>query len=490
MVNPNLWEFPPLMSKTFSRAIHWFRRDLRLTDNSALHAASEQSALVVTVYVISPWRGQHAWTGPARQEFLSGCLASLEKNISAAGGRLIFRRGHPVAELKRLVQETGAEAVFYNHDPDPHGQKVEAALQLLGKELGVKMIGCKDAVLHARDEVLTGAGKPYRVFTPYRRNWDSLPKAPVLPPVQRLALPDAALASEACPNLEDWGLPRSQIILPEAGERAARQRMKLALSHVIPHYHFTRNTPMGETTSRLSPDLRMGTLSIRELYHRVLKTAQDTSSLEVKKSCQTYLSELAWREFYMQLLWHFPEVLELEFDPSWRGLPWSYDEKALQRWKDGLTGFPIVDAGMRELRATGQMHNRVRMITAMFLTKDLRLDWRLGEQYFMQTLIDGEIASNNGGWQWSAGTGADAAPWFRIQNPWRQTHSYDPEGEYIRHWVPELKNAPLERLLEPPLQDSLPGVYGDYPPPMVNHHEERDRTLAMFKSHRATIKGQ
>jgi deoxyribodipyrimidine photo-lyase len=475
------------MSKKFSRAIHWFRRDLRLTDNSALHAALSQSASVITVYVTSPWRGHHAWTGPPRQEFLAGCLASLEKNIAAAGGRLIFRRGQSVPELERLVRETGAEAIFYNKDPDLHGQKTETALHQLGRELGVEVIGYKDAVLHERDEILTGAGKPYRVFTPYRRNWDSLAKAAPLPAVKRLPLPDPGLASDACPTLETWGLMGSQIILPEAGERAARQRMKCALSHVIPHYHLTRNTPLGETTSRLSPDLRMGTLSIRELYHQVMEVAAASTSLEVKKSCQTYVSELAWREFYMQLLWHFPEVLDQEFDPAWRGLPWSYDEKALQRWKDGLTGFPIVDAGMRELRATGQMHNRVRMITAMFLTKDLRLDWRLGEQYFMQMLLDGEIASNNGGWQWSAGTGADAAPWFRIQNPWRQTNSYDPQGEYIRHWVPELKSAPPARLLEPPLQDSLWGSQGNYPAPMVNHQEERDRTLAMFKAHRAGI---
>ena len=438
---------------------------------------------VVTVYVVSAWKGSHAWTGSPRQGWLSGCLASLEKNVAAVGGQLIFRQGKAVAELERLVRETKAEAVFYNKNPDPFGQKVETALAKKAAELGVKIHAYKDVVLHERDEVLTGADKPYRVFTPYRRNWESLPKAPVLAAVTQLKSP-AGLASDPCPTLATWGLSDAGTILPEAGERAARQRMKRALDHVIPHYHETRNTPMGETTSRLSPDLRMGTLSVRELYHRVIALAAECGNADVKKSCATYVSELAWRDFYMQLLWHFPEVLEQEFDASWRGLPWSWDETVLQRWKDGLTGFPIVDAGMRELRATGQMHNRLRMITAMFLTKDLRLDWRLGEQYFMQMLIDGEIASNNGGWQWSAGTGADAAPYFRIQNPWSQTKSYDPQGAYIRRWVPELKNVPVGMLLEPPGPGSLRGGRGDYPEPVVNHSEERDRTLTFFKKHR------
>ncbi len=471
------------MTPTYARAIHWFRRDLRLTDNSALHAAVAAAGEVVTAYVVSPWKGSHAWTGPPRQAFLASCLAALEGEVARVGGRLIFRRGAALAELERLVRETRAEAIFFNRDPDPHGQKVEAALAVRCREWGVALHGFKDVVLHEKGEVLTGAEKPYRVFTPYRRNWEAQPKPPVLPSVTRLVAPGAGLASDGVPTLATWGLGACGAVLPEAGERAARQRMERALDRVIPRYAETRNTPLGETTSRLSADLRMGTLSVRELYHRVVALAE-AGSAEVKVSAQTYVGELAWREFYMQVLGHFPEVLEQEFDPSWRGLPWSYDESRLQRWKDGMTGFPIVDAGMRELRGTGQMHNRVRMIVAMFLTKDLRLDWRLGEHYFMQALIDGEIASNNGGWQWSAGTGADAAPYFRIQNPWSQTKTYDPKGAYIRRWVPELAQAPLEALLGP-AEDSLWGRRGGYPAPMVNHKEERERTLEMFKAHRA-----
>jgi deoxyribodipyrimidine photo-lyase len=305
----------------------------------------------------------------------------------------------------------------------------------------------------------------------------------MIPAVRALHTPPG-IDSLECPTLKTWKLPPCEADIPEPGERAARDRMKRALSSVLPHYEETRNTPSGHTTSRLSADLRHGTIGIRELYHRTATLLSESKDAQVRKSLQTYLNELAWREFYMQILWHFPEVLEHEFDPRYRGLPWSYDEDKLQRWKDGLTGFPIVDAGMRELRATGFMHNRVRMITAMFLTKDLHLDWRLGEEHFMQLLVDGEIASNNGGWQWSAGTGADAAPYFRIQNPWSQTKSYDPEGRYIRQWVPELKDAPLEALLAP--ADGLFAAKTGYPRPMVDHSAERERTLKIFKKHLAT----
>ncbi len=457
--------------------IHWFRRDLRLTDNTALHHAVQSAEFVVPVYVISGWTGFHHWTGPNRQQFLCGSLESLEQNVAHAGGRLIFRRGHAAEELERLIRETKADAVFTNRDPDPHGIAMEAEVERRCRALGVAFHSHKDCVLHERAEVMTGGGTPFRVFTPYNKVWQSLPKQPILPAVKELRTP-AGIASLESPTLETWGLRASGATIPEPGERAARARMKTALMKVLPQYKEHRNTPHGVTTSRLSSDLRHGTLSIRELYHRAAALMAEGDAA-VKQNVQTWLNEIAWREFYMQILWHWPEVLEQEFDPKWRGLPWECDEDKLRRWQDGLTGFPIVDAGVRELRATGFMHNRVRMITAMFLTKDLHLDWRLGEQFFMQQLTDGEIASNNGGWQWSAGTGADAAPYFRIQNPWSQTKSYDPDGDYIRQWVPELAHLPAAALLTPPAER----LAKDYPLPMLDHHAERDRTLAIFKQH-------
>jgi deoxyribodipyrimidine photo-lyase len=308
-----------------------------------------------------------------------------------------------------------------------------------------------------------------------------------VPRVRRFApLPPAlaSLASEPVPTLATWRLSPSGVAILPPGERAARDRMKKAVTAILPAYGERRDIPHGQTTSRLSQDLRFGLISIRELHHRCRQAMEAASHPAEKQSAQKYINELAWREFYFALLSEYPEVFEFEFNPEWRGMPWSYDEGAFSRWKEGRTGFPIVDAGMRELKATGFMHNRVRMITAMFLTKDLRLDWRLGEAFFMQHLVDGESASNNGGWQWSAGTGADAAPYFRIQNPWSQTKRYDPEGRYIKQWCQELRDVPAALLAMDPAEAGRSSLTGDYPPPMVNHAEERDRTLALFNRHR------
>ena len=462
-------------------ALHWFRRDLRLTDNTALHHAVAAAETVVPAYIISPWRGTHRWTGPERQAFLSGCLASLAANVEAAGGQLIFRRGDPVAELEQLIRETKAEAVLTNRDPDPHGRAVEERVAAMCRRMGVAFHAFKDAVLHERAEVLTGSGGPFRVFTPYSRAWQKLPKPPELPAVKRFRSL-TGIASLPVPTLADWGLSPGAADLPAAGERAARDRMKEAIRTILPHYGERRDVPAGSTTSRLSQDLRFGTFSIRELHRRAMAVHNASDSEPVRSSVRTWINELAWREFYMQILWHFPEVLDVEFDPKFRGLPWEHDEAKLARWQEGTTGFPIVDAGMRQLAATGFMHNRVRMITAMFLTKDLHLDWRLGEQHFMQRLVDGEIASNNGGWQWSAGTGADAAPYFRIQNPWSQARRFDPEGRYIRRWVPELKDAPDDVLFAPPAEGR--SAAPRYPRPMLDHGTERARTLAIFARHK------
>ena len=251
--------------------------------------------------------------------------------------------------------------------------------------------------------------------------------------------------------------------------------MSEALGHRISRYDDTRDIPSLPGTSRLSQDLRWGTLSIRELYHKAVKTGSEQ-----------YLKELGWREFYFQILYHFPEVLSDEFNPDWRGLPWEEPGKKFEAWKLGETGFPIIDAGIRELLKTGFMHNRVRMIVAMFLTKDLHIDWRLGEQFFAQHLLDGEIASNNGGWQWSAGTGADAAPYFRIQNPWSQTKRFDAKGEYIKRWVPELKTVDPKRFQAPP-EDGQP-LADRYPAPILDHSAERKQTLDIFKKHRSQQK--
>jgi deoxyribodipyrimidine photo-lyase len=458
-------------------AIHWFRRDLRLTDNTALNAAAKSSEQVVPVYIASRWEKKHRWTGSNRQSFLCGSLESLSRNLCSVGSQLIIREGRAVEALEKLVTETQAEAIFYNRDPDPFGRSVEEELKKTAARLGIEIHEFKDVAIHEQNEVLTGAGQSFRVFTPYSKAWEKLPKPPVGGRIKNLSTPE--VASIELPGLSRWELSPAAGGVVEPGEKAARERMREFLDKGLARYGANRDIPFGRYTSRLSQDLRFGLISIRELHQACLQKA-DSLDAAGRGSAMKYIAELVWREFYMQILWKHPEVLEHEFNPKYRGMKWPGTMANFEKWKNGETGFPIVDAAMRELRETGFMHNRTRMIAAMFLTKDLHLDWRLGEQYFMQALVDGEIASNNGGWQWSAGTGADAAPYFRIQNPWSQTKRFDPEAAYIKKWVPELRDVPPEKLMDAP----PPGVRvaKNYPPPVVDHSTARDITLDLFKA--------
>lgn len=464
--------------------LHWFRRDLRLTDNTALQSAATTSDQVIPVYILSEWKNNHGWTGPNRQHFLCGNLESLARNLETIGSRLILRCGPADRELERLIRETCASAIYFNRDYDPFGRAMEQKVREVCAQLGIECHACKDSILHEPDEVLTGSGQPYRVYTPYSKNWLNLPKTTPLGRVTTLGpKAEAKINSLPLPTLAHWFLPESTARLPAAGERAARDRMKHFIESGILHgYGQQRNIPAGQTTSMLSQDLRYGLISIRELYQRCQKASLGAPAPALA-SIQTYVKELAWREFYFAILWHYPHVFEEEFNADWRGLPWPGTDADFERWATGITGFPIVDAGMRQLLQTGLMHNRLRMITAMFLTKDLHCDWRTGEAFFMQHLVDGENASNNGGWQWSAGTGADAAPYFRIQNPWLQSVRFDPDGTYIKQWVPELRNVPAECLHEPPTSGQ-PLAQG-YPLPMVDHRTERDRCLSIFAKHKA-----
>jgi deoxyribodipyrimidine photo-lyase len=291
--------------------------------------------------------------------------------------------------------------------------------------------------------------------------------------------------SDPLPTLKTWGLTGTAEI-PESGEAAARKRLSHFLDGPISRYGQSRDLPAEEGTSRLSQDLRHGTLSIREVYTKCA-VAAEKGTAEHRRSAGLFINELIWREFYLQVLWHWPEVLEHEWQEDCRDLKWRaywrpgarQPGEAFERWSQGETGFPIVDAGMRQLAATGFMHNRVRMIVAMFLTKDLHIWWMHGESWFMRHLVDGEIASNNGGWQWSASTGTDAAPYFRIQNPWSQTKRYDPDGAYIRRWVPELRDGPGPKFCAPP-EEGMRLAKG-YPLPIVDHARERDVALEMFR---------
>ncbi len=470
--------------------IHWFRRDLRLTDNTALNAAATAAdGRVVTVYVLSEWKKPHHWSGPNRLEFLCGSLQSLAKNLETVGGRLVIRSGDAVKELEKLLVETKAEAIYCNRDPDPFGRIVEGDVGAMALRHGAAFHAEKDVAIHERDELFTGTGNRYRVYSPYFRAWSKLEKPPVGPKVRKLS-PPTKISSLPLPDLSHWKLKSEGTRIVEPGEHAARQRLHrfVAKKGVIADYATRRNVLGDDTSSRLSQDLRWGLLSAREVYHSARAVA-DEASEEVRGHAEKFTSEVAWRDFYMQILYFFPDVLKDDFNPATRGLPWRWerdDPEGFARWCEGQTGFPIVDAAMRQLSGLGFMHNRLRIITSMFLTKDLRFHWREGEALFMRKLVDGEISNNNGNWQWSAGTGADAAPYFRIQNPWTQSERFDRDGAFIKEWCPELRDVPAERLHAAP----APGMRlaKGYPAPMVDHATERDRTLEMFKRHRLATK--
>lgn len=466
-------------SERYKLAIHWFRRDLRITDNTALSAAVHSAAAVLPTYIISRWSGSHLWTGQKRQQFLCECLKSLSNNIKSIDGNLVFRQGEAVDELLTLAKETGADAIFFNRDPDPFGQDIEKKLAEAAEKAGVAIRSFQDAAMSERDEILTNQDSVYRVFTPYSKKWHAKEKALPIKKAAALNTPKKIKSLDP-PTLKTWGQQQAEYSILKGGEKAARERLKKALPR-ISNYDNSRDIPSIAGTSRLSQDLRFGTISVRQIHAQIRSSKVHQFSTENHPS-HKYLNELAWRDFYFQILWHYPEVLTLEFNPVWRGLPWDEPNEQFKRWKTGETGFPIVDAGIRQLLTTGFMHNRVRMIVAMFLTKDLHIDWRLGEQFFMQHLLDGEIASNNGGWQWSAGTGADAAPYFRIQNPWTQTKRYDPQGEYIKKWIPELTNTENKKLFSQPTPGT--SLAKGYPKPCVDHNTERKRTLEIFKKHR------
>jgi len=468
------------MSRAHRLAIYWYRRDLRISDHKILRTASQECEAVLPCYILSSWQNRHHWTGANRQQFLCECLHSLDANLRTLGSRLVIRQGNAVEALRQLIVESGADALYFQRDPDPFGKTTESAVERMCGEMGVNVQGMHDVSLHRPEEILTGGQLPYRVYTPYSKNWLAQPKEPPVPKLTALSTP-ALPASDPLPSLSSWGLASSGATLLPAGEKAARQRFRSALQEKIAHYADRRDLPAIEGTTRISQDLRFGLLSVRSMYEAIHQAMIDAPAA-VRTNHHTYLKELAWREFYFAILHFFPEVLDLEFTPSWRGLSWDEPDEKLVAWQQGRTGFPIVDAGMRELLATGHMHNRVRMIVAMFLTKDLHYDWRIGESWFMQHLIDGEIASNNGGWQWSAGTGADAAPYFRIQNPWSQTVRFDPQGLYIKRWVPELAHVPAKLFHTPPANGRP--IAPDYPRPIVDHNVERLRTLDIFQKHK------
>lgn len=466
-------------------AIWWIRRDLRLTDNTALSAALERADGVVPVFVLDPELLASTYVGNKRLAFLFDGLRALDADLHKLGSRLVVRRGDPVGALAQLVEETGASAIYAEEDVSPYARRRDARV---GEELPLHLTD--GLTVHPPDAVLKSDGDPYVVYTPYSRTWKSLPMPhteSLLPVPEALHTPDGLASQEipATPALPD-GVPF------EAGEKAAEWRLEAFADELIYDYKDGRDRMDLAATSRLSPYLRFGMISARRAVVAALAAKEAAKTDAARRGATIWLDELIWREFYISILFHFPEVRRYSFRPEYRNLAWQNDPDDFAAWQAGETGYPGVDAAMRQLKTLGWMHNRARMIVASFLTKDLLIDWRWGERHFMQHLIDGDPAANNGGWQWSAGTGTDAAPYFRIFNPVLQSEKYDPHGDYIRRWVPELADVPAKYIHEPwkmpeAEQREAGCVIGeDYPAPIVDHGQARERTLAAYKAARET----
>ena len=424
-------------------SVFWFRRDLRLTDNTGLHFALKENPNVLPIFIFdTDILNKLDDKQDARVTFIYNGLSALRDELKESGSSLLVRYGNPLDVFRDLLHSYTIIAVYCNHDYEPYAISRDNEIANYLKQRQISFKSFKDQVVFEKDEVVKEDKTPYTVFTPYMRKWKALCKPEHLKALDTRPFLKHFLKTKqfTFPELKELGFKKSTVHFP-----AATINIK-----TIQRYDVTRDIPSITGTSRLSVHLRFGTVSIRQLASKAMQYNEK------------WLNELIWREFFMMILWHFPQVVKKSFKPRYDNIEWRNDEKDFNAWCEGKTGYPFVDAGMRELNATGYMHNRLRMVTAGFLTKHLLIDWRWGEAYFAKKLLDYELASNNGNWQWAAGCGCDAAPYFRVFNPGIQQKKFDPDYKYVRKWIPGFKE-------------------NNYLPPLVEHPKARTRAIATYK---------
>jgi deoxyribodipyrimidine photo-lyase len=464
--------------------LFWHRRDLRSPDNLGLAAAADAGD-TVPVFVFDDAVLEHA--GPPRVAFMLDALATLKDRYRELGSDLVVRHGDPSAVIPDLAADLDADRVVWNHDYSGLAEERDEAVRAALDDDGAAHEQFHDAVLHKPGAIRTNAGDPYSVYTYFWKKWQDREKDAVAEEPDASDLADPAGVDDAgLPTLANLGFDDPEGEIPDAGTEPARDRLHGFLADAVYDYEDRRDYPADENTSRLSADLKFGTIGVREVHDAIEAAKADADGESELESVEEFEGQLAWREFYTQVLYFNQRVVTENYKDYEHPIEWRDDPDALQAWKDGETGYPIVDAGMRQLREDAYMHNRVRMIVAAFLTKDLLVDWREGYDWFREKLVDHDTANDNGGWQWAASTGTDAQPYFRIFNPMSQGERYDPDADYIKEYVPELRDAPADAIHEwHELKKSERRKHApDYPDPIVDHSERREEAIAMFEAAR------
>lgn len=473
--------------------LFWHRRDLRISDNTGLTAARQQSQKVVGVFCLDPDLLERDDVAPVRVTYMIGCLQSLQQRYAEVGSQLLILHANPTQGIPSLAAALNAKAVFWNWDVEPYSQERDRAVMEALKEKGIQVLSKNwDQLLHAPEDIHTGSKAPYTVYTPFWRNWSNQPKtAPVeaLHDVIGLAQAEQEVARQngviELPTAKDLGFNWDKELVIAPGEAEAQARLQEFSDHAITEYKEQRNFPAVNGTSQLSAALKFGVIGIRTVWATTIDALENSRSEEVAASIRAWQQELAWREFYQHAMYNFPELAMGAYRRHFKNFPYQNNEEHFQAWCEGKTGYPIVDAAMRQMNEIGWMHNRCRMIVANFLTKDLLINPQLGEKYFYQRLIDGDLSSNNGGWQWSASSGMDPKP-VRIFNPASQAQKFDPEGEYIRHWLPELRSIDTEFLISGDIAIEQRHTLG-YPAPIVDHKQQQRQFKEIYQQQKDLV---
>lgn len=470
----------------------WLQQDLRLDDQPALHAAIARKGPVIPVFIWAP-EEEGTWPpGAASRWWLHQSLTSLQEQIEHKGGRLIIRRGPSLGTLRQLAKQTGAEAVFWNRRYEPAAKARDTRVESGLRGDGLYVESHNGSLLHEPGEICTKGGSPYRVFTPFSCVYFTTePPAPPSGEPRRLPAPNSWPQSLKIVELGlkpkiDWAAGIREAWTP--GTKGAHKELTRFLRRAVDDYAEGRDRPDEAGTSRMSPHLHFGEISPRRIWHAVAEHAKKSGSNRDRGAGDPYLRQLVWREFGQHLLYHFQETPDYPLRGEFEKFPWLENQRLLRAWQQGQTGYPIVDAGMRQLWVTGWMHNRIRMVVASFLIKDLLIAWQTGAKWFWDTLVDADLGNNTLGWQWVAGCGADASPYFRIFNPVSQGEKFDPQGKYVRRWVPELSSMP-DRWIHAPwmapaavLKNAGVTLGKNYPKPLVDHAEARIRALEALQT--------